>query len=663
VHYYVSVNIRLFTTRLTTNATILIILLVAFALRVYQLDYHALRGDEAATVLYSAIPLSDLWELSRITDPHPPLYYALLHPWQQFVGDTPWIMRFAGVAAGVMAIAVLFRLVVETLHRLPLALLATTLLAINPLQVWLAQDVRSYPFFLLIGLLSSWALWVALHRHQTYSYAPRRYALWLLYIVATVTGLYIHYYTVFLIAFQGLFVLLHIRHFWQTRWLWALSQLSVLLLILPGLALAYNFAGGEAGGGVAVAGLAEIGQRTGAALLTGFTIDPTWGVWLSVLMLPVWLTGMVILLRKEPVSGAFWGLYLIVPVAGVIFLALGRPLFKERFLVQAHPAFLVMVSAGLLWLLNRRRLSGFMRYAGPVAAALLLALLVFSNLVAITNYHSDPVYAKAPPWHLYQNHVAKYYLPGDVMLTNFPEAAVSYYNPAGVPFYVVPAERGLTTTEREEMTEQIATAYDRVWFLPLLREGFDEKGEVLLWLDRHADRIDQVFFPVFNLNLYLSPTQVAEQLIAQPETFANGIKLRGFQVWDEQGQSRLQTENNTPVLHLSSEDDFTVSLYWEADTAVKESYTVFVHLIAADGFNRTSRDNIPVWGTYPTSSWQPGEQITDKYTLTLPPGTPAGTHRVRVGWYNSVTGERVQTLSPENQADHILLEFLVQIEQ
>ena len=78
---------------------LLLLLLLAFLLRTYQLDNQALRGDEAATVLYSALPVTDLWELSRITDPHPPLYYLMLHPWQLLTGDGAWAMRFAAASS------------------------------------------------------------------------------------------------------------------------------------------------------------------------------------------------------------------------------------------------------------------------------------------------------------------------------------------------------------------------------------------------------------------------------------------------------------------------------------------------------------------------------------------------------------------------------------
>ena len=470
-------NVRSGPSRIRIQFILLILILLAFTLRLYRLDSQALRGDEAATVLYAALPLTDLWELSRITDPHPPLFYGLLHPWQWLLGDAVWTMRFVGAAASTLAVVALFRLAKQTLFRPAIALLATALLAVNPLQIWLAQDLRSYPLFTLLGLLSSWALWRALHDHSTAPISvPKKYYSWLIYVFLTVAGLYVHYYTIFLISFQGLFVLFNVKKFWSQKWPWLASQLVIGLLILPGLGLAYNFSGGEAGGGVAVVGLAEILQRTASALLTGFTIAPAWGLWLSLLLLPVWLAGFVVLLRTDRVAGSFWVLFLLVPVLGVILLAIDRPFFKERFLVQAHPAFMVLLATGFLLIHDVQSSLFGLRIptlVGRLTSGLLLLLLLFTNLVAVGNYHSNPVYAKAPPWQLYHDFVAGHYQTGDVMLTNFPEASVSYYSPDGVPFYVVPAERDQPVAYQVSQTAQIATAYDRIWFLPLLRQGFD----------------------------------------------------------------------------------------------------------------------------------------------------------------------------------------------
>jgi hypothetical protein len=353
---------------------------------------------------------------------------------------------------------------------------------------------------------------------------------------------------------------------------------------------------------------------------------------------------------------------------GVIALSLDRPFFKERFLIQAQPAFELLVAVGFLalarstWPTTRALRS---RLSVPrLLSALLLALLLYVNTLALTNYHTNAAYAKAPPWQLYRDYVAHEARPGDVMLTNFPEAAVSYYSPNQLPFYVVPAERDRSVEFRLEQTEQIAGAYRRIWFLPLLRQGFDEQGDVLNWLDRHADRVNQVFFPIYNINLYLSPSTIDGTMVSQPATFAHGVRLRGFQIFDSAGNSRLTGNGSDLILNLKPEDEFTLSLYWLAGGPTEVPYTVFTHLIAADGFNRTGQDNQPVWGSYPTTLWLPGEKVTDRYTLTVPAGTPAGDHRLRIGWYQSDTQKQVAVIDKTGQPidEYLVLSTIIRTE-
>jgi len=678
--------------RLRYLLLLLLLLLAAFFLRTYRLNHQSLRGDEAATVLYSALPVTQLWEHSRVTDPHPPLYYLMLNPWQKLLGEDAFVMRFAGVIASTLAVATLYALARRMLRAPAVSLLAAALLAINPLQIWLAQDVRSYPFFTLLGLLSSWALWQALHsRNSQFAIHNSQFTVqspWILYVLLTVACFYIHYYTVFLIGFQGVFVLLNLKKFWPKKWPWLASQLAIGLLMIPGLQLAYSFVG-QAAGGINKITTPNLLRLASTALLTGFTIEDTWGLWVSLLLAPLWILGLIALLRRNFTQGTFWTLFFTVPVAGVIALSIDRPFFKERFLIQAQPAFELLLAVGFITLWGKvsgfrfwvsgfgfqissfrfrvpglKQASRITYHASRIIALLFLIILLAANTLSLSNYFANPAYAKAPPWHLFSQYVSQKARPNDVMLTNFPEASVSYYSPNGLPFYVVPVERDRSVAFRLEQTQQIANAYERIWFLPLLRQGFDEQGEVLNWLDRHADRVDQIFFPAYNINLYLSPPAIDARLIEQPTPFAHGLALRGYQIFDRQGNTRFNFDTQgQPLLALEPEEEFTVSLYWLAGGPTDVPYTVFTHLIAADGFNRAGQDNQPVWGTYPTTRWSPNEKVTDKYTLTIPPGTPPGDHRLRVGWYQSDTLERVPVLDTAGQpaTDYVVLSAIIRV--
>ena len=75
-------------------------------------------------------------------------------------------------------------------------------------------------------------------------------------------------------------------------------------------------------------------------------------------------------------------------------------------------------------------------------------------------------------------------------------------------------------------------------------------------------------------------------------------------------------------------------LYWQALAKMETSYTVFVHLLDAQSHTWGQRDNLPVKGTYPTTSWLPGEVVIDEYEIMVDAGAPAGEYQIEVGMYD-----------------------------
>lgn len=92
-------------------------------------------------------------------------------------------------------------------------------------------------------------------------------------------------------------------------------------------------------------------------------------------------------------------------------------------------------------------------------------------------------------------------------------------------------------------------------------------------------------------------------------------------------------------LNIAS-SNLDLKLYWQALTQPLHAYTVFVHVLDGQGNLIAQQDNMPVHDQLPTSCWQPGEQVTDPYTVTLPAQgvQPAS---IEVGLYRLDSGERL----------------------
>jgi hypothetical protein len=90
-----------------------------------------------------------------------------------------------------------------------------------------------------------------------------------------------------------------------------------------------------------------------------------------------------------------------------------------------------------------------------------------------------------------------------------------------------------------------------------------------------------------------------------------------------------------------------VTLYWEAVEQVETSYTVFVHLVDADGRIWSQSDSLPRGGDFPTDAWFPGDVIVDPYSILVPVDAPPGDYQLVAGMYEPTTGKRLPVFDAE----------------
>jgi hypothetical protein len=75
-------------------------------------------------------------------------------------------------------------------------------------------------------------------------------------------------------------------------------------------------------------------------------------------------------------------------------------------------------------------------------------------------------------------------------------------------------------------------------------------------------------------------------------------------------------------------------LYLEATGSITGNYQIFTHLVAADGTLVAQADHIAGADSYPTSLWQPGNVLYNRFEIQLPAGTPPGEYHVLAGLYD-----------------------------
>ncbi|MCC7161677.1 MAG: glycosyltransferase family 39 protein [Anaerolineae bacterium] len=141
-------------------------------------------------------------------------------------------------------------------------------------------------------------------------------------------------------------------------------------------------------------------------------------------------------------------------------------------------------------------------------------------------------------------------------------------------------------------------------------------------------------------------TRVFEQPSPQTKRlarFGEAIELLGYDL---------------PETTLRAGDPFEITLYWHARRATDKPYTVFVHLLDANGKVIGQKDAPPLNGDAPTDTWQKDEYIADVYTFTSAADALEGAAKVEVGLYDPATGARLEVDEDGAVGDHILVDGL-----
>ncbi len=474
--------------------SVLCLILLAFALRLYHLDYQSLWRDEVDAILFAGRSLSDLAPLFLNSGHNGPLYYAVLHLWIRLVGDSEFGVRFLSVVCGVLAVPLLFRLGRRWVGGTG-GLVAALLCATSPYLVWYAQEGKMYALLFLLSVASTYIYQLALEEDRVY--------LWAGYLLLLASSLYVHLLSILIVPFH---LLLFLVTWPQYRRAWKSWLATFVVLALPYLPLArWEIA------------LLVRPFTTGhqfywphemlAILLFVFSLNaaPYQNVLPIALFVFLLLAGLVLYKRRPGLGrqgplGALLGgrqqslvlgLYLFVPIVGLFLISLGMPIFTDRYLITVVPAYLLLLACGVLAVKER----------WPGLAAACLAAVLVCNLYVVARQGHTKIKSDYRSVAEYVEEDGR----GDLFVFLIPQGRPVFKYYYGHEFISADApytNRGMGPRGVEREMAEATAGHGAVWFIVAEADLWDERGLVKQWFDGYGTLLEQRSFARVDVYLY-----------------------------------------------------------------------------------------------------------------------------------------------------------------
>jgi 4-amino-4-deoxy-L-arabinose transferase-like glycosyltransferase len=404
---------------------LVVVVLVGAFLRVFDVGAKSFWIDELLSLNHAKeitgwrsflAPSSGDW--------HPPLYFLLLKGWLLFGEGESWA-RLLSVFLGIAVIPATFALA-RQFFSIPVSLLSSFLVAASPLFLLYDREVRNYPLFTLMSVMSLYFLVRGIREKQMRH--------WLGYTAFTTLAIYTHYHGFLLVLGEVVFVCLsfrRIRPHWKA---YVFSLVAIGLLCLPLLpTLLRNLR--EANQLLSQGGKFPIFLGYPAKPLYiayGFAVGQTILPWNPVAIVGglVVLTSLAFSIKEMREHREIVGLFvscLVLPVILGTLLSESMP----RYYLFAGPLFYMLLAMGL----------GAVRPV-PLRFSLGIALILVWG-IGISNYYSNRqfhVLAHVTPWREVGQFLEANVMQGDAIIhvalkPKIGTEPLSYYAQKHIPLY------------------------------------------------------------------------------------------------------------------------------------------------------------------------------------------------------------------------------------
>lgn len=481
----------------------LVLIFLAFLLRLYGLTYQSLWRDEVDAICFAQVPLAkelpqtalsftpscppDIPELlAAFSNPgfNGPLYFLILRGVILLIGYSEFALRFFSLLCGVISVALIITLGTRLFNR-AVGLIAGALLAFSAYQVWYSQEAKMYALITLLALASIYFLRRAVEEG--------RLRFWIGVVVCTSIAMGSHILAALLIPVQVVMFLLWWPH--SRRHLLA-GLIALGCVTLPYLPVGWDrvqliFQAAETG--FARYTLGEMLGVLGRGYIGGILNSSGEQWWLIVLGLAAVLAIFGLLSIDTPLrpasrpdriltrlSVAAWAL---IPITAIALISINRPLFTDRYVIWSQPAFYLAVALGVyaLW-----------EWFKPLAVIALAALIVLNGVGIITQattpFKSD--------FRAAAHDIAQQIQPGDLVVFQVPYVQYNFdyyfrqpYHALSGPYTNFTGDINGYRDSDETVLADIAPKFagqHTVWLVSSEAAMWDARNLLQRWLDAHG---------------------------------------------------------------------------------------------------------------------------------------------------------------------------------
>jgi hypothetical protein len=414
------------------------------------------------------------------------------------------------------------------------------------------------------------------------------------------------------------------------------------------------------------------------AYTLGTTVADEWR-WAALGFLILLAAGAAILARSRSMVAWLPLCYVFIPFLLLMLLALRKPGYHERYLIVITPLSFVILAVALYALRMSSRIRhvsfaggrlascaravraargirpaaqdivvraamqtrsggvagetrGLLLAGAPVGRVLSITVVLLAVAVSglsLYNLYFDAGYAK-PDFRAAAQYIDLLDRQGDGLIFDGPDpnkAFYRYFSRRKVAAFDSTDFDTQDAGEIDAFLKNEAPKRDRWWVVLY----FHPAGPTEDWLARFGYQTSSRWFNGIRVLLYSTPMD-ASLVELMPQSVETSLPLQ------------IGGVRTLPVVHAG--EVLPVVVRWQPSGALPADFQASMRLVDGEGATIQHIDRRPLDGRIPTSQWQPGTSIEDRYGLLLPADAPAGHYRIEIILYRLSGGDVFHALGP-----------------